>query len=313
MADEDELAAVRSKLVSQIARRAEIVVEQSVTSENREASGPPERTEADFAHILHWGSRQMALKEYQRTRQEFHLTGEVQRKTAKDFAHLVHPWDLADHVLAGHMRAASDIAQWKRKQWKEQEEARLRREADEARERSEEKRALWMREMAAGLPDQDQDFEDEEDDRAKRPLQAVPAPVPEQPKAVGLLRGIAFDPDLPSRNARFEPAIPLLDIAPVPERLPALDDQTETLLNAMIGECHFLMRAVAFPSLCHARVAEDRLNWVERAMDLAKTGATVAKAVARLRHGPSIRESHQKITVENKVAVVQGGGGCANP
>jgi hypothetical protein len=133
---------------------------------------------------------------------------------------------------------------------------------------------------------------------------------PEVSKMAGLLRGISFDPDVPGRDARFEPAIPQLDVTPEPDQLPASDDQTEGLLNAMIGECHFLMRAVAFPSMCHARVADDRLTWMGKAMQLAETGATVAKAVARLRHGPTIRESHQKITVENKVAVVQGGGGA---
>jgi hypothetical protein len=217
------------------------------------------------------------------------------------------------------MRAASDIAQWKRKQWKEQEEARLRREADEARARDEEAWARSISETAAGWSDQDEENLEEEADEAdepdeqRLPVAAAPAPMSAVARPVGLLRGVAFDPDVPGRNTRFEPTISQLDVAPPPARLPEADDHTETLLNAMIGECHFLMREVAFPSLCHARVADDRLNWVEKAMDLAKTGAIVAKAVARLRHGPAVRESHQKITVENKVAVVQGGGGCAIP
>jgi hypothetical protein len=130
---------------------------------------------------------------------------------------------------------------------------------------------------------------------------------------VALLRGVAFDPDVPGRDARYEPAIPQLDLALRPEALSASDDETEALLNAIIGECHFYMREVAFPSMCHARVADDRLHWLGKAMQLAETGARVAKAVARLRHGPTVRESHQKITVENKLAVLQGGGGCANP
>jgi len=136
------------------------------------------------------------------------------------------------------------------------------------------------------------------------------ASVPAVLKTAGLLRGVVFDPDTPGRNARFEPAIPQLEVAAQPERLPDVDDQTEGLLNALIGECHFLMREVAFPSMCHAGVADDRHAWLSKAMDLAKTGAGVAKAVARLRHGPKIRESRQTVVVENKVvAMAQGGGG----
>src|SRR5436305_1570247 len=159
----------RTEVIDNIVRPRLRVAEQPVTSKNLGVSEPPECTEADFAHILHWGSRQTALKEYQRTRQEFRLSGEVQRKTAKDFAHFVHPWDLADHALAGHMRAASDIAQWKRKQWKEQEEARRRREADEARARDEEASARSMRETAAGLSNQDDENLEEEADEADEP------------------------------------------------------------------------------------------------------------------------------------------------
>ena len=78
----------------------------------------------------------------------------------------------------------------------------------------------------------------------------------------------------------------------------------------MIGECHFLMREVAFRSMCQAQVLEDRMRWVDAAMRLATTGADVAKGVARLRHGPQIKETRQTVVVENKViAVAQGGGG----
>jgi hypothetical protein len=289
-------------------------LEHVVTPEAPKPNGPPDRPETDFAHIAHWGTRQMAWKEYQRTVQEFRHTGSIQKKTWKDFAHFVHPRDLSDHVFAAYQKAAGDIGQWNRKQWKEQEEARRLREAEEARARDEEARARLMSEMAAGSSDQDEDREDEADDADEPDEQMLPvAAASAVARPVGLLRGVVFDPDAPGRNARFDPAIPQLDVAPPPARLPDADDHTEALLNAMIGECHFLMRAVAFPSLCHARVADDRLNWMEKAMDLAKTGATVAKAVARLRHGPAVRESHQKITVENKVAVVQGGGGRAIP
>jgi hypothetical protein len=249
------------------------ISDQYVTSDVPTSTDLPKRGEADVAHIEDEYRRYLAVHHYNRTVEEFRRTGTVPDWDWKDFSE----YGSAPSRYAAfnaYADAASDLKEYLYAQTLEREEGGF-----------------------AGAGD--------------RPV--APAPLPRAGNSAGLIRGISFDPDLPGRNARFEPAIPLLDVAPVPAQLPPVDDQTEALLNAMIGECHFLMRAVAFPSMCHAGVADDRLNWLDRAMGLAKTGATVAKAVARLRHGPSIRESHQKITVENKVAVVQGGGGCANP
>jgi hypothetical protein len=145
------------------------------------------------------------------------------------------------------------------------------------------------------------------DDEISAPL---PAPIESGRKPAAILRGVEFEADAPGRWTRHEPLVPRLNIAPPPASLPAANDQTEALLNDIIGECHFLMREVAFRSMCQAQVAEDRVNWVGSAIRLAETGAKVAKSVARLRHGPKVQESHHKVTVENKVAVVaQGGGG----
>jgi hypothetical protein len=257
----------------------------------------------------------------------------VEDKEWGDFAHLINPPSLQFHVFNAHCEASLEIDRWQDEQAKAQRECELAK-AWLAQPTAQTDDGLQDADEEKGEPENDEDGEVEIPRQsgssfaeafqdAKQRLEALknraalaeqllpllPAAAPEQSKPVGLLRGIAFDPDLPGRNARFEAAIPQLDVAAPPERLPDLDDQTESLLNAMIGECHFLMREVAFPSMCHAGVADDRLHWLGKAMDLAKTGATVAKAVARLRHGPVVRESHQKITVENKVAVVQGGGG----
>jgi len=106
--------------------------------------------------------------------------------------------------------------------------------------------------------------------------------------------------------------VPQLDVAPLPEALPPADDATETLLNAMIGECHFLMRAVTYPSMCHAGVAEDRMAWIDTAVKLAGMGAKVGKSIAHLRHGPAVRETrHTTTIVQNRVSAVAevGGGG----
>ncbi|HEX3945054.1 MAG TPA: hypothetical protein VHW69_13290 [Rhizomicrobium sp.] len=179
--------------------------------------------------------------------------------------------------------------------------------------------------------EQEADGREREDDAAtlrnllerRRVGTAQKVPVPEPPACVPavvepvrmpvLLRGVKFDADVPGRWTRHEPAVPQLDIDPPLQALPAADAQTETLLNAIIGECHFLMREVAFRSMCQAGVAEDRVNWVNTAMRLAETGAKVAKSVGRLRHGPEVRQSHHDFTVTNKVAVVAQGGGGPTP
>jgi hypothetical protein len=61
------------------------------------------------------------------------------------------------------------------------------------------------------------------------------------------------------------------------------EGDTEDLLNGMIAECHYYMRAVVLPSATRATDVRTRMQFVESAMDLAKTGAAVGKAVARLR------------------------------
>src|SRR2546423_8000442 len=265
MVDDEDSAAGRAELVAQIGAAAENKPEQTVMTGEPEPDGPPDRVETDFAHISHWGSRQAALKEYQRTLEEFRHTGGVKEKAWKDFAHFVHPRDLANRVLAAHRMALWDIEQWQ----EEQEEARRRREAQEARARL----AQPLRGIDEGLRDADEEDDEPIDGDESEPgthtelgasfadalydakdrLEALKNPAaraepslpvvraPEVSKMAGLLRGISFDPDVPGRDARFEPAIPQLDVTPQPEQLPASDDQTEGLLNAMIGECHFLM------------------------------------------------------------------------
>jgi len=58
---------------------------------------------------------------------------------------------------------------------------------------------------------------------------------------------------------------------------------TETLLNALIVECHALLRDVAFRSACLTPDADERIRFLTAAQNLATTGANVGKVVARLR------------------------------
>lgn len=70
-----------------------------------------------------------------------------------------------------------------------------------------------------------------------------------------------------------------------------LVDETEHLLNALIGECGFLMREVAFRCIVQSAGVEDRLAFMRSAMSCAETGAYVAKSVAKLRHAPVNEEA----------------------
>jgi hypothetical protein len=101
----------------------------------------------------------------------------------------------------------------------------------------------------------------------------------------------------------------------VPARDGPLPD-TETLLNALIEECRFLMREVAFHSMRLTSVADDRLRFMSAAESLAVTGAKVGETVAKLRGGNCVvEERRQRILVEHvqTVATPQlsaGGEGC---
>src|SRR6185503_13874377 len=129
----------------------------------------------------------------------------------------------------------------------------------------------------------------------------------EPPPPLPQLRGVEFDAYAPSKLYSYQDDGPLLDLErPGEPPLPS-DLETEAMLRAMIGECHFLMREVSFRSMCQARVLEDRRDWVETSMKLAKTGATVAKAIGKLRHGSQAKQTHQHTIITKVVAGAQAG------
>jgi len=79
-----------------------------------------------------------------------------------------------------------------------------------------------------------------------------------------------------------------------PPRAPQVGGgDTETLLNGLIAECHFLMREVAFRTICDSRDPLDRLRFLEATQSMMRAGAIVGDSIARLRHGPvkQIRQS----------------------
>jgi len=63
----------------------------------------------------------------------------------------------------------------------------------------------------------------------------------------------------------------------------AREGDTEYLLNGLIAECHYMMRELALPSAALTREGDLRMRFISSAMDLARTGASVAKAIAKLR------------------------------
>ena len=92
-------------------------------------------------------------------------------------------------------------------------------------------------------------------------------------------------------NPAAESAAPARD-GPLPD--------TETLQNALIEECRFLMREVAFHSMRLTPDADDRLRFMSAAESLAVTGAKVGETVAKLRGGNGVvEERRQRILVEH--------------
>lgn len=277
-----------------------------------------------------------AAREYRRTLEEFRQTGAVAEKELGDFCHLINPPNLPGIVFLAYCAACEEIERWQEEQAKPEvpcsRSDALAEHAQPELEEEESGRDGAEDDKNAGEDEEEAEGREREDDAAmlrrlleerRRLGQAQEVLSPEPPAYIPvvvepvrtpvILRGVEFEPHAPGHWTRRDPRLPQLDIAPPPAELPAADDQTETLLNAIIGECHFLMREVAFRSLCQEQAAEDRVNWVGAALRMAETGAKVAKSVARLRHGPKIQESHHKVTVENKVAVVAQGGGGPTP
>jgi hypothetical protein len=340
MAEGKDLEEARTGLLAQIGTTANASEEAENQRLKQVEAGAPtnafgglrDRTEIDFPYP-EWRLQRAALKEYRRTLEEFRQTGAVAEKELGDFCHLINPPNLPGIVFLAYCAACEEIERWQEEQAKpevpfsrsdalggdaqpepeEQESERDRAEDDENAAEDEEGAEGREREADAArlrtlLEERRRLGRAQEVLSPERPVRVSAAVEPVRTPVI--LRGVEFEPHAPGHWTRRDPRLPQLDIAPPPADLPAADDQTETLLNAIIGECHFLMREVAFRSLCQEQAAEDRVNWVGAALRMAETGAKVAKSVARLRHGPKIQESHHKVTVENKVAVVaQGGGG----
>ncbi len=284
--------------------------EPATTRATPKPAGPADVPDHGFAEIPHNLSRKAALAEYRRTVEEFRQTGALHEKEWENFAHLTNPPNLQLLVHDAHCQAVAAIEEWQEDEEERHriQESQARREA-EGRERDEARPVADIREWEAfkqrGPKDDEYDLPQ---------LARPPAPEPPPPPPLPQLRGVEFDAYAPSKLYSYQDDGPLLNLERPDEPALPTDLETEAMLRAMIGECHFLMREVSFRSMCQARVLEDRRDWVETSMKLAKTGASVAKAIGRLRHGPSVTQTHHHTTITKVVAAAQvGGGGNAIP
>ncbi len=112
------------------------------------------------------------------------------------------------------------------------------------------------------------------------------------------IRGAVFNPRaVPHRRYDHGPAVELDVPHNLPPRPPAgsSDEDTQAWLNAILGECHFLMSEVVFRSICTTTSLADRLTLLQHSMDMAKTGAKVGKAIAELKRS-TVVEARRKTT-----------------
>jgi hypothetical protein len=72
----------------------------------------------------------------------------------------------------------------------------------------------------------------------------------------------------------------------------------EAVLGDLLEECHFIMREVALRCAAQATDSGERIAFVNTAMHCAKTGASVAKAMAKLRSQPMDEDRKLAVTLE---------------
>lgn len=105
------------------------------------------------------------------------------------------------------------------------------------------------------------------------------------------------------RMSIFSEVAPKLDavtpFARAPMRVIRNEGDTEHLLNGLIAECHLLMRSVALPTAMRSVDADTRNQFLGTAINLAKVGAKVGGAVAKLRGAGTVNEIRQRHVTEH--------------
>lgn len=82
---------------------------------------------------------------------------------------------------------------------------------------------------------------------------------------------------------------------------------TEFLLNGLIAECHLMIREIAVGSMCATNDARVRMDFMNSAMSMARTGAEIAETVGHLRVGHT-GEERKHITMEHVIRRERGEG-----
>jgi hypothetical protein len=114
--------------------------------------------------------------------------------------------------------------------------------------------------------------------------------------------------ELPAKGTWRQPR--LLETPPSTPEPPA-GDAAETELTALIAECRFFMREVAFQSARLACDVTDRVRFIQSAGEMAQIGARVGETLAKLRGAGNerVEERRQRIIVER----VERGAARAHP
>lgn len=108
--------------------------------------------------------------------------------------------------------------------------------------------------------------------------------------------------DLPSpgrapRRAASSPQTGSLDRSDRPEGRSEVDP-AETLLHALIAECHTIIRDDVIPASRGATDTYERARFYQSAVDLVRIATGAVDAITRLRGGATNGEMRQRITVE---------------
>jgi hypothetical protein len=190
---------------------------------------------------------EIASGEYNRTVQEFIETGNAPGMVRADFGHLTDPPGAAEFALKAHRMAQHAIRDWK--------------------------------DQHIPKPAPEKQPEIVESDSECKEHNHTPAAVSVRGELVdlGVSRPKGWNTPKPAA------ALSVSEEARRIFRQPMPDDETEALLNAIIGEMHFNMREIAFRSMCQVKDLNDRMEWVNATMKMAECGAKVAESVARLR------------------------------
>ncbi len=81
----------------------------------------------------------------------------------------------------------------------------------------------------------------------------------------------------------------------VPAKAPPQPRDTESALNGLIAECHFLMHEIAYHAACLTYDPVDRISYLTAAQNLALTGAKVGETVAKLRTGVAVETRRHEL------------------